>query len=300
MPDLDDIRTFTEVVDSGSLSRAGARLGMSKSMVSRRLARLEEELGVPLLARTTRGMSLTEAGADFRPYAERMVAELQSARDALSRQGEATGRLRLTAPLSFGASHLGPVLAELALRNPSLEISTSYSDRVADLVGDGFDAAVRLGNLSDSSLIARRIAPVRALLVASPGYLARAGTPRTPADLAGHEAVPHGDQVWQFRRDGKTFTHRPRGRFTADSGAAELAAVVAGLGVAVMPAFLAGPAIERGEVVTLLDEYAIPEAGMYVVRPPPAEPLPLKLRVLTDILVEKFGADDWDGCRRSA
>jgi DNA-binding transcriptional LysR family regulator len=298
LPDLDDIRAFTEVVDSGSLTRAGARLGMSKSMISRRLARLEAELGAPLLARTTRGMSLTEAGADFRPFAERMVAELQSARDALSRQGEATGRLRLTAPLSFGASHLAPVLAELALRNPRLAISTSYSDRVVDLVGEGFDAAVRLGNLSDSSLIARRIAPVRGLTVASPDYLARAGTPRTPEELAGHETVPHGDQVWQFRKDGRTFTHRPRGRFTADSGSAELAAVVAGLGIAIMPAFLAGPALARGELVSLLDDYAIPEAGMYVVRPPPAEPVPMKVKALTDILLEKFAADDWDGCSR--
>jgi len=298
LPDLDDIRAFTEVVDSGSLTRAGVRLGMSKSMISRRLARLEEELGARLLARTTRGMSLTEAGADFRPYAERMVAELQSARDALSRQGEATGRLRLAAPISFGAMHLGPVLAELAVRNPNLAISTSYSDRMVDLVGEGFDAAVRLGTLSDSSLIARRIAPVRALAVASPGYLARAGTPRTPDELAGHETVPHGDQVWQFRRDGRSFAHRPRGRFTADSGAAELAAVVAGLGIAIMPAFLVGPALERGELVRLLDDYAIPEAGMYVVRPPPAEPVPMKLKVLTDILAERFGGDDWDGCRR--
>jgi DNA-binding transcriptional LysR family regulator len=134
--------------------------------------------------------------------------------------------------------------------------------------------------------------------VASPAYLARAGRPRTPAELAGHEAVPHGNQTWEFRRDGKVYTHRPRGRFTSDSGAAELAAVVAGLGIAVMPAFLAGPAIERGELVTLLDDYAIPEAGMYVVRPPPAEPVPMKLRVLTDILLERFGGDDWDGCRR--
>ena len=194
--------------------------------------------------------------------------------------------------------HLGPVLAELAVRNPNLAISTSYSDRMVDLVGEGFDAAVRLGTLSDSSLIARRIAPVRALAVASPGYLARAGTPRTPDELAGHETVPHGDQVWQFRRDGRSFAHRPRGRFTADSGAAELAAVVAGLGIAIMPAFLVGPALERGELVRLLDDYAIPEAGMYVVRPPPAEPVPMKLKVLTDILVERFGGDDWDGCRR--
>ena len=134
------------------------------------------------------------------------------------------------------------------------------------------------------------------MLVASPGYLARAGTPRTPADLAGHEAVPHGDAVWQFRRDGKRFSFRPRGRFTADSGPAELAAVVAGLGIAALPAFLAAPALERGELVRLLDDYAIPEAGMYVVRPPPAEPVPMKIKVLTDILLEKFGGDDWDGC----
>ena len=140
---------------------------------------------------------------------------------------------------------------------------------------------------------------MHAFLVASPAYLARAGTPRTPGELAGHEAVPHGDNVWQFVRDGRRFTHRPRGRFTADSGAAELAGVVAGLGIAVMPAFLAGPALERGELVTLLDDYEIPPAGMYVVRPP-AEPVPMKVKVLTDIMVERFGSPGWDACRRAA
>jgi DNA-binding transcriptional LysR family regulator len=293
VPDLDDIRAFAEVALSGSLTRAGARLGMSKSMISRRLARLEAELGASLLSRTTRGMSLTEAGSDFLPYAERIVGEIGAARDALSRQGEATGRLRLSAPVSFGSTHLAPVIAELALRHPRLAISTSYSDRMADLVGEGFDAAVRLGSLADSSLVARRIAPVRAVLVASPAYLARAGVPRTPAELASHEAVPHGDSVWQFVRDGRRFTHRPRGRFTADSGAAELAGVAAGLGIAVMPAFLAGPALARGEIVTLLDDYEIPPAGMYVVRPP-AEPAPMKVKVLTDIMMEKFGNPGWD------
>ena len=298
MPDLDDIRAFTEVVDSGSLSRAGSRLGMSKSMISRRLSRLEAELGAPLLARTTRGMSLTEAGQDFRPFAERMVADLQSARDALSRQGEATGRLRLAAPLSFGNSHLAPVLAELAVRHPKLEISASYSDRLVDLVGEGFDAAVRLGNLVDSSLIARRISAMRAVMVASPAYLAEAGTPETPDDLARHAVIPHGDTVWQFQRGGKTYTFRPRGRFTADSGRAELAGVVAGLGIAAMPAFLAIPAIRSGDIVSLLDDYEIPAAGLYIVRPPPPEPLPMKIKALTDIIVEKFGRDDWDGCVR--
>ena len=295
MPDLDDIRIFAEVVETGSLTGAGARLGLSKSVVSRRLARLEAELGAPLVARTTRGLSLTEAGSDFRPYAERMVSEMQSARDALSRQGEATGRLRLSAPMSFGTTHLAPVIAELALRNPRLAIDTSYTDRHVDLVGEGFDAAVRMGNLSDSSLIARRIAAVRARLVASPAYLARAGTPRTPADLAGHETLPHHDSAWVFLRDGHRHSFRPRGRFTADSGPAELAAVVAGLGISAMPDFLAGPAIGRGELVTVLNDYEIPPAGLYVVRPPPAEPVPMKVRVLVEIMVETFG-DAWDPC----
>ena len=295
MPDLEDIRTFAEIVDTGSLTRAGARLGVSKSVVSRRLARLEDELGMPLVARTTRGLSLTEAGSDFRPHAERILAEMQSARDAIGRQGEATGRLRLSAPLSFGTTHLAPVIAALALRHPRLAIDTGYTDRHVDLVGEGYDAAVRLGTLADSSLIARRIATVRSRLVASPGYLAGAGTPRTPADLAAHAMVPHHDQIWTFARDGKRETFRPRGRFTTDSGQAELAAVVAGLGIAVMPDFLAGPAIGRGELAVLLDGWEIPPAGLYVVRPPPAEPVPMKVRALVEIMVETFG-DRWDPC----
>lgn len=295
MPDLKDIRTFCEVVEGGSLTRAGERLAISKSMVSRRLARLEAELGVSLLARSTRGLSLTEAGDDFRPHALRMVAEMQAARKSLSRDGRVSGRLRLTGPVSFGATHLAPVLAGLAIRNPDLEIVASFSDRVVDLVSEGFDVAIRLGTLANSALIARRIAPVRAVVVAAPAYLARAGVPQTPEALAGHEAVPHGDQVWQLiRPDGRVASVRPRGRFRADSGAAELAAVVAGLGVAVMPRFMVAAAIARGEVVTLLDDHAVPEAGLYIVRPPPADPVPLKIRVLTDAVIAQFGHDDWD------
>lgn len=294
MPDLEDIRTFCEVIDGGSLTRAGQQLGISKSMVSRRLARLEAELGVPLVARSTRGLSLTESGQDFRPHAERIMAEMQAARDALSRQGTVSGRLRLTAPLSFGATHLAPLLAELAVRNPDLEVVASFSDRFVDLVGEGYDAAVRLGALTDSTLIARRIAPVRAVTVASPAYVARAGAPETPEALAQHDSVPHGDTPWSFRQpDGRVVSVRPRGRFRANSGAAELAAVVAGLGVAVMPRFLVAPALARAEVVTVLDDYEVPEAGLYIVRPPPADPLPAKVKALTDAVVARFGPD-WD------
>ena len=207
-------------------------------------------------------MSLTEAGSDFRPFAERMVAELQSARDALSRQGEATGRLRLTAPLSFGSSHLAPVLAELAVRHPRLEISASYSDRVVDVVGEGFDAAVRLGNLANSSLIARRIAAGARGDGGEPGVPgARRDAARRPPISPGTRRSRMATRSGTSAADGKRFTHRPRGRFTADSGPVELAGVVAGLGIAVMPAFLAGPAVGRGEIVTILDDYAIPEGG---------------------------------------
>jgi DNA-binding transcriptional LysR family regulator len=296
MLDLEDVHAFAVVAEAGGLSRAGSRLGMSKSMLSRRLTRLESYLGVRLLARTTRGVALTEAGADFKAYADRIVGEMQAGRDAVSREGQATGRLRIAAPLSFGATHLGPVLAELALRHPQLEIQTSYSDRRVDLISEGFDVAVRLGSLPDSSLVARRIAPMHATLVASPGYVARAGAPETPADLEGHEAVRQGEEVWRFYDGGREVAIRPQGRFVADSGQALVAAVKAGLGVSLLPSFLTVPAISRGELVKLLPGYPVPEAGLYVVRPPPGNPTPVKIKVLTELLVERFGRDDRWNC----
>lgn len=297
MFDLDDVRAFAEVVEAGSLSRAGARLGMSKSMLSRRLARLEARLGAPLLSRTTRGMSVTQAGADFKVHADRIVAELQAGLDAVTQAGEASGRLRIAAPLSFGSTHLAPLLAELAVAHPRLEIQASYSDRRVDVVGEGFDAAVRLGSLPDSSLIARRIAAVRALLVASPAYLARSGPLRTPADIEQHEAVRQEDSVWPFTDGGREIAIRPRGRFVADSGPALLAGVVAGLGVSLLPAFLAGPSIDRGDLVHVLADYPSPDGGIYLLRPPPSAYLPNKVKVLADLMIARFGnGRHWDGC----
>jgi DNA-binding transcriptional LysR family regulator len=291
MLDLDDVRAFTEVIRAGGLTRASARLGMSKSVLSRRLARLEAQLGTPLLARTTRGMSLTEAGADFRPHAERLLAELQAGLDAVSRAGAASGRLRIAAPLSFGLLHLAPVLAELAVRHPRLSIQTAYSDRMVDLVAEGYDVAIRIGNLADSSLVARRIASVRAVMVASPAYLARTGTPRRLEDLDGHEALRLGQENWRFLDGGSEVTIRPHGRFVADCGPALLAGVAAGLGVAMMPAFLANPAIAKGEVVRVLADHVIPNVGLHLLRPPPAADLPNKVKVLTELLVARFGLD---------
>ncbi len=169
--EIEDIQAFVEVANSGGLSSAAKRLGVSKSIVSRRIARLEKSLHTRLLSRTTRGAAWTEAGATFREHATRIAAEADAARDAIAEDGRLRGRLRVAAPLSFGATHFAPVLADLAVRYPELEIQASYSDRRVYLVAVGFDAAIGLGFLVDSKLVARRITTFGGRLVASPGYL---------------------------------------------------------------------------------------------------------------------------------
>src|SRR5262245_24463512 len=218
--DLDDLRTFVEVADAGGVSPGARRLGISKSIVSRRLSRLEEALGVQLLSRTTRGAALTEAGASFREHAARITSEIDTAQDAVSPEGDVRGLLRVAAPLSFGPTHLAPVLAELARRHPMLHVHAAYSDRFVDLVGEGFDAGVRLGYLPDSNLVARRICAIGGKLVASPRYIAAHGAPERPDDLQNHEALMQGTEAWRLLHRGKTLVLRPRGRFKADNGAA--------------------------------------------------------------------------------
>ncbi|SCK14694.1 DNA-binding transcriptional regulator, LysR family [Variovorax sp. HW608] len=285
---LEDLRTFVEVADTGGVAQAARRLGQSKSIVSRRLAQLEEVLGVQLLSRTTRGSALTEAGATFREHAARVLSELEAASDALSPEGPLRGYLRVAAPLSFGVTQLSRVLAELARRHPLLNVDTSYSDRFVDLVGEGFDCGIRLGLLPDSSMLARRICAFRGMLVASPEYLEAHGTPLTLADLADHQTVTKKGEVWPLRDGDQAAPFRPRSRFHADNGEAILAAALAGIGIAALPDFLTQPHIAAGKLVTVLTEYAAPEAGMYVVRPPGAF-RSRKVSVLTDILIEYFG-----------
>jgi DNA-binding transcriptional LysR family regulator len=296
--DLDDIRAFAEVAETGGFGRAGRALDLSKSMVSRRVARLEAELGAQLLSRTTRGVVVTEAGQAFKVYADRVLAELEAAREAVGCQGgEVVGTLKLAAPLSLGVTHLGPVIAELGVRHPRLSIEAHYSDRFVDLIGERFDVAIRLGNLADSSLIARRIAPIKAAMVASPDYLARRGTPQRPEDLEDHEAVTQLSEVWRFRDGKREIAINPKARFRADIGQAMVDAVVAGLGVAALPTFLAGHELESGRLVAILRDFPLPEAGFWIVRPPPASHVSAKVKALTDLLVERFGGEPtWDAC----
>lgn len=304
MNELESLRLFVEVVESGGFNRAAARLGLSKSVVSRRIAQMETTLGARLVSRTTRGISLTDAGAEFKLRAERILSDYDEAREAVAqRGGEVVGLLRLSVPLSFGVRHVAPVLAELAARHPRLELDVSYSDRLVDIVGERFDAAIRIGALEDSALVARRIAPVRAAVVASPDYLKHHGRPAAPEDLTAHDCLIYtGSRQadWQFHSGKRLVSVRPHGRLRSDSGEAIVQWALAGLGLAMVPTFLVADHIASGALQPLLLDYPAPEASIYVLRPPGSY-LPAKVRALTDMLVERFsGPPLWDPCMMKA
>ncbi len=286
--DLEDLRTFVDVADAAGISAAARRLGVSKSIVSRRLFRLEAELGVQLLARTTRGAALTEAGVTFREHAARVRAEIDAALEMILPAGELRGRLRIAAPLSLGPTHLAQVFAEMALRHPLLHVQASYSDRFVDIIGEGFDCAIRVGYLTDSNLIARRVGPLTGTLVASPDYIRKHGAPESPDDLLTHQALMQGAETWQFIDGDKTISIHPQGRFKADNGTAIAAAAVAGLGIAWLPDHLIKGYLDSGALVQIMPRYPVPTAGIFIVRPPGQHPT-RKVRVLTELLIEHFG-----------
>lgn len=283
--DIEDLRTFVEVASAGGVSPAAVRMGISKSMVSRRLLRLEAELGVQLLARSTRGAALTEAGSTFRDHAAKVCIDIDTAMETILPAGELRGRLRIAVPLSFGPTHFAPMLAEMAKRHPQLHIQTCYSDRFVDLIAEGFDCAIRVGYLEDSNLIARSVGPIHGKLVASPDYISTHGSPETPDELGAHEALMQGTEAWQLMDGDRIITVRPQGRFKADNGTALVAAAVAGLGIAYVPDWLTHEYIAAGALVPVMTRYPPPPAGAYVIRPPGQHPA-RKIRVLTELLVE--------------
>jgi DNA-binding transcriptional LysR family regulator len=285
--DIEDLQTFVEVADAGGVSAAARRLGISKSIVSRRLFRLEAELGVQLLARTTRGAALTEAGAAFRDHAARIGAEIELARETIMPEGELRGRLRVAVPLSLGPTHFAPVLAEMARRHPHLHIHTAYGDRFVDLIAEGFDCAIRVGYLQDSNLVARRVGPITGKLVASPDYVAAHGSPETLADLADHQAVIQVGETWHLMDGDKVVTVQPQGRFKADNGTALVGAAAAGLGIARLPDCLTHDHVSAGTLVAVMPRFPVVAGAAYVVRPP-GQHTARKVRILTEMLIESF------------
>lgn len=283
--DIEELRTFVEVADAGGVTAAALRLGVSKSIVSRRLARLEADLGIQLLARTTRGAALTEAGLTFRDHAAKACAEIDIARETILPEGELRGSFRIAAPLTFGPTHFAPVIADMARLNPLLQVRACYTDRFVDLIAEGFDCAIRVGHLTDSNLLARRVGHTPAVYVATPAYIERYGAPQTPEEFGTHEVVMQGTETWLAMDGDKVITLKPHGRFKADNAVALVAAVLAGLGVAGLPKELIAEHLESGALVPLMTRYPPPTLGIHVVRPPGQHPA-RKVRVLTEMMVK--------------
>jgi DNA-binding transcriptional LysR family regulator len=295
--DLVDVLAFVRVVETGSFARAAERMGLSKPVLSRRVARLEEQLGARLLTRTARGAQPTDIGQAYYARAANILAELEAAEEVVAEAvTRIAGPIRLTAPLTFGVTHLAPALAEFALAHPEVELDIEFEDRTVDLAGGGYDLAVRIGNLADSSLIARRIAPVRKAVVASPAYLAARGRPRVPADLADHAVLLYGNESWRFRVGGRWENVRVTPVLRSNNGDMLLAAARAGLGLCLLPNFIASPALSDGSVETVLEDFPCEEGALHAVMPP-RRATTARVRALVDFLVARFGPEPaWDPC----
>ncbi|MFK2904444.1 LysR family transcriptional regulator [Dyella ginsengisoli] len=270
MSQLDDMRLFVTTLDTGSFTAAADRLGLSKQFISRRVMALEAQLGVRLLVRTTRHLRATDLGRTYAEQARRILQQVEELDQAISGAGQAPrGRLRLTAPMSFGTMHLSPLLARFLADYPQVGIELDLGDRMVDLLGEGYDLAIRIGVLADSSLIARSIAPVETVVCCSPDYLARHPAPATPADLATHECLlyGHGPHVeWKFGGAAAPAV-TVRGRFRANNGELMRDAAIRGLGIARLPTFIVGEALAAGTLVTLLDDYRPAATAVHAVYP---------------------------------
>lgn len=300
MDRLECDRMFVAVVETGSFTAAAARLGTSSGQASKLVSRLEAELGVRLLNRTTRAVSQTEAGLAYFERIRSPLGELESLDLAIRNVAQAPrGRLRLTAPLTFGTVELSHALNDFAAEYPEIELDVSFSDRVVDLVDEGFDMAVRVGRSSDSSLIARKLCDVRIVLVGSAGYLAEHGELAAPEDLARHACIIDTNFQepgrWQFRgATGEPITVPVSGRVRYSNAEACLTAAAAGLGLAYVPAFIARPAIAAGRVRALLAGFET-EPLVVCALYPHSRHLAAKVRALVDFLAARYrGAPPWE------
>jgi len=296
-PDLVDVIAFVRVAETGSFARAAERMGVSKPALSRRVARLEEHLGARLLTRSARGAQPTDIGQSYYARAAAVLADLEAAQEVVAEAvTQIAGPIRLTAPLSFGVGHLAAALADFAAAHPAVELDVEFEDRTVDLVGGGYDLAVRIGRLADSALIARRIAPVRKCVVASPAYLDARGRPERPADLSAHAILLYAHEQWRFRVGTRWETIRVAPVLRSNNGDMLLAAARAGLGLCMLPSFIAAPAIEDGSVEVVLLDYPIEEGALHAVMPP-GRATTARVRALVDFLTARFGPEPaWDPC----
>ncbi len=294
------IPVFVAVAENGGFAAAARQLGVSKSAVSKRISQLEAELGAQLLHRSTRSLSLTEAGERYLAHAVRALGAAREAEDAvLELQGDPKGVLKISAPMSFGRLHVAPLLAPFLRRHRGLEIDMVMDDRVTDLVEGGFDLAIRAGTLPDTALIARKLAPCRNLLCAAPAYIAEFGQPDHPAELPNHNCLHYAyfsdAQEWTFIGSDDTIRVAAGGSLRINNGEALLEAVLGGLGIARLPSFIAGPHLKSGALLRLLPHYDMPSQAIYAVFPERRH-RPAKVRAFQDFLIDAYGhgLPPWD------
>jgi DNA-binding transcriptional LysR family regulator len=292
MMKLDGIATFVAVVEAGSISEAARRLRLSKSVVSDRLVELERSLGVRLVHRSTRRLSLTEDGISFRERASRIAHEVEEAMAEMAqRSGALVGPLRISAPVTFGRMHLGPAVYPFLAQHPGIELTLDLDDRRVDLSAEGYDAVVRHGPVMDSRLVAWRLAPSRRVLVASPDYLARHGTPGAVGDLEGHRGIFYtnrGVDDWRFPGLARATIVRGRVALRVNNGDMMRDATLSGIGIALLPTFIVGPDIARGHLQVIEVGLRSAPEFIYVAHQEGRRPS-AKLRAFADCLREAFG-----------
>lgn len=300
MESLTDIAVFVRVVECGSFTRAADELELSRAVVSKYLSRLEARLGARLLHRTTRRLALTEAGAALFEASRGALERIVEAEDAVaSFQKEPRGRLKVSAPMGFGILCLGAAVADFLARHPGVSIDLTLDDRFVNLVEEGVDLAIRIGRLTDSSLVARRIASSQPIVVASPAYLERNGMPESPGDLAAHNCLLYSylstANVWRFAGPGgREAPVAVTGNARMNNGMLECEMAAAGLGIAMVPTFYAAPYLRTGRLRRVLDGYRMAELGIHAVFPARSQ-VPPKVRAFVDFLAARFGRrPEWE------
>lgn len=306
MDKIQAMSTFVAVVEAGSFVKAMSALGISKAAVSRHVAELEQHLETRLLQRTTRRLSLTTEGQRYFERCKEVLAAVHEAESEIrSRSGEAYGRLRVCVPYTFGNQHLAPLWGHFLAENPQVQLDVVLSDRMVDLVEEGYDMAVRIGVLNDSALISRRLASTRLVMCASPAYLKRRGTPQTLQDLSRHEVIlysyshPTHTGEWSFDGPEGRETVRINARLFANSGDTCQQAALDGQGIVLQPDFMSHEALRSGRLVQILPQYQTGERNVYALYPT-RKLLPVKVRRLVDFLARGLENPVWYGWEEEA
>src|SRR5438270_4992015 len=301
LPDFEGLAIFAKVVEIRSFAGAAAELKLSKATVSKAVSRIEARLGTRLINRTSRRFALTDAGRQLAGRAAHILAEGEAAEDAALAQATVPrGLVRLAAPMSFGVLHVAPLLPEFLATYPEVSVDLHLSDAMVDLIGEGFDAAIRIAILPDSSLVVRRLCEVLPYLVGSPSYLSKYGKPKHPLHLTEHRWIGYSyrmtNATGRFTKNGKSASVRPSGQLRVNNGDAMMPALIAGTGLGILPEFILRDALAAGRLERLLPDWALPLGAVYWVTPP-GGPRPKRIEVLGDFLFEKLSHHTKRGAR---